>query len=254
MQITLIQGLLLTLMTFIVGIDYLMEALFIFRPIMVATFTGIILGDMETGIIAGGLVELAFAGLTPAGGAEPPDPITAGIMTAAISITTKVDPTIALGLALPFSFLMQYVNMFVYSAFAFFMGKADDCATRGDAKGLVRLHVGTLALSALVYAIVIFMCTYVAQDAMKVLVEAMPERLLNGLNVAGGILPAIGFGMLLVVLLKKEYVPYLIIGFVGACFIPYGNILPVAFIGLAIALVDYFKVEPKSGGKSNVGI
>ncbi len=66
-EITLMQGLALASLAFIVGIDFWLEALFIFRPIIVCTLTGAILGDIRIGLITGGLTELAFAGLTPAG-------------------------------------------------------------------------------------------------------------------------------------------------------------------------------------------
>ena len=42
MQITLMQGILLAIMTIIVGLDFFLEAFFVFRPLMVSTFTGII--------------------------------------------------------------------------------------------------------------------------------------------------------------------------------------------------------------------
>ena len=86
--ITLMQGILLSVMAIIVGIDFWLEGLFIFRPIIVCTLTGIILGDLRLGLMAGGLTELAFAGLTPAGGTQPPNPILAGIMTTVIAYTT----------------------------------------------------------------------------------------------------------------------------------------------------------------------
>jgi PTS system galactosamine-specific IIC component len=72
-EITLLQGILIAIMGIIVGIDAYLEALFIFRPIIVCTVTGLILGDVRTGLLAGGLVELSFAGLTPVGGTQPPN-------------------------------------------------------------------------------------------------------------------------------------------------------------------------------------
>ena len=50
MQITLMQGILLAIMTIIVGLDFFLEAFFVFRPLMVSTFTGIILGDVVLGL------------------------------------------------------------------------------------------------------------------------------------------------------------------------------------------------------------
>ena len=80
MTITLFQGLMLTIMAVIVGLDFFLEAFFIFRPIIVATLTGAILGDVVLGLKVGALIELAFAGLTPAGGTQPPNPVFAGLM------------------------------------------------------------------------------------------------------------------------------------------------------------------------------
>lgn len=71
MQVTLLQGLLIALWAMISGMDCWLQAFFIFRPIIVATVTGLILGDLRLGVIAGGIGELAFAGLTPAGGTQP---------------------------------------------------------------------------------------------------------------------------------------------------------------------------------------
>ncbi len=101
-EITLLQGLSLAALVFVLGIDFWLEALFLFRPIIVCTLTGAILGDIQTGLITGGLTELAFAGLTPAGGVQPPNPIMAGLMTTVIAWSTGVDAKTAIGLGLPF--------------------------------------------------------------------------------------------------------------------------------------------------------
>ena len=244
MDISLGQGILLSLMAVIVGIDFWLEGLFIFRPIIVSTLTGLILGDLKLGLIAGGLTELAFAGLTPAGGTQPPNPVLAGIMTTVIAFTTKSAPEASIGLALPFSFLMQYILLFFYSTFSLFMAKSDQYAEEGDTKSFARINLLPTFIVAITYGIVVFLSAYVAQDAMKSLVNSMPEWLTHGFEVAGGLLPAVGFGMLLKVMLKKQYVAYLIVGFLFASFIEFSNLLPVALIGAAIALIDYF--NPKS--------
>ena len=238
-SITLLQGILLTIMAIIVGIDFWLEALFIFRPIIVCTLTGIILGDVQLGLMAGGLTELAFAGLTPAGGTQPPNPVLAGVMTTVIAYTTGTEPATAIGLALPFSFLMQYIILFYYSSFSLFMNKADKCAEDSDTNGLVKINIITTVIVAATYGIVVFLSAYVAQDAMQALVNSMPEWLTHGFEIAGGILPAVGFGMLLKVMLKKQYIPYLLIGFLVACFVKFSNLLPVAVVGTAFALFTY---------------
>lgn len=65
MHVTLFQGILLAITAMICGLDFWLEALFIFRPLIVSTLTGLILNDVQLGLTTGALTELAFAGLTP---------------------------------------------------------------------------------------------------------------------------------------------------------------------------------------------
>lgn len=237
--ISLLQGILLALWAFIVGIDFWLEALFIFRPIIVATVTGIILGNPTLGIVAGGLAELTFAGLTPAGGTQPPNPILAGVMTVVIAHTSGNSAAASLGLSLPFSFLMQYVILFFYSTFSLFMRRADAAADAADSKGIMKLATMLTLIVGASYAIIVFLSAYVAQDVMRNFVENLWPWVAHGFEIAGGILPAVGFGMLLKVMMKASYIPYLIIGFMVASFLPFSNLLPVALVGLAIALIIF---------------
>lgn len=239
MEITLIQGILLALMAFVVGVDFWLEAIFIFRPIIVSTLTGFIIGDVTLGIVAGGLTELTFAGLTPAGGTQPPNPVLAGIMTVVLAHTTGSTPAQSIGLALPFSFLMQYIILFYYSTFAGFASSSDRYAAVGDTKGIIRNGIYATLIVGVTYSVVVFLSAYAAQDAMRNVVNGFPEWLSHGFSVAGGILPAVGFGMLLRTMLKTQYIPYLIVGFVLSNFIEFTNLLPIAAIGTAIALVSY---------------
>lgn len=240
MSISLGQGLGIAICCMIFGIDFWLEAFFIFRPLIVSTITGAILGDVKLGLATGALTELAFAGLTPAGGTQPPNPILAGVMSTVIAYTTGVDEEAALGLCLPFSFLMQYVILFYYSAFSFFMAGFDKAAKEANTGYIRRQNVLLTAIVAISYAVIVFLCVYVAQDAMSAFVNSMPEWFINGLSVAGGILPAIGFGMLLNVMMKAKYIPYFLAGFLAANFISMNNLLPVALMGTAFALADYF--------------
>lgn len=269
MQITLMQGILLAIMTIIVGLDFFLEAFFVFRPLMVSTFTGIILGDVVLGLKVGALIELAFAGLTPAGGTQPPNPVFAGLMGTVLAYTTGCQPSAALGLCLPFSFLGQYLILFYYSAFSFFMGKADKAASEADTGAISKINLTTMAIVSISYGVVAFLCTYVAQEPMKMFVNSLPEVITHGLEVAGGILPAVGFGMLLRVMMKAKYTPYFIAGFLMASFCDMPNLLPVALLGTVFALIDFFGAKQRKqdieealqnasidsfGGDDNVGI
>lgn len=215
------------------------------------------------------MIELAFAGLTPAGGTQPPNPVFAGLMGTVLAYTTGCQPSAALGLCLPFSFLGQYLILFYYSAFSFFMGKADKAASEADTGAIARINLTTMAIVSISYGVLAFLCTYVAQEPMKMFVNSLPEVITHGLEVAGGILPAVGFGMLLRVMMKTKYTPYFIAGFLMASFCDMPNLLPVALLGTVFALIDFFGAKQRKqdieealqnasidsfGGDDNVGI
>lgn len=252
MEITLMQGIGLALMAIVVGVDFWLEGFFIFRPIIVSTLTGMILGNVELGLLCGGVTELAFAGLTPAGGTQPPNPVLAGVMSVVIAHVTGQGAEASMALALPFSFLMQYVILFCYNAFSFFMKGVDKAAQEADVKAIYRTNIICTAIVAALYGVIVFLCAYAAQDAMSSLVEMLPAWLTHGFEVAGGILPAVGFAMLLNAMLKGEFVPYLLIGFVIACFLDFSNLLPIAVVGVALALLSYNMENKVSAGNTVV--
>lgn len=243
MTITLTQGLLIALWAMISGLDCWLQTFYIFRPIIVCTITGLILGDLKLGVIAGGLTELAFAGLTPAGGTQPPNTVMCGIMTVVIAASNGTAPTTAIGLSLPFAMLMQYILLFFYSTFSFFLPKFDQYAEEGNARSFKRLNYIPLTIVVLTFGVVSFLCVYAAQGAMHSLVTSMPHWLTHGFELAGGILPAVGFAMLLKVMLKPQYFAYLLLGFVMASMIPFSNVLPVALVGAVFALIEFYRTK-----------
>lgn len=243
MEVTFIQGALIAIWAMISGLDAWLQAFFIFRPIIVCTITGLILGDLQLGVIAGGLTELAFAGLTPAGGTQPPNTVLTGIMTVVIAYSNKIAPATAIGLSLPFAMLMQYILLFYYSSFSLFLPRFDKYAAEGNAKAFKRLNYIPLTIVTLSFGIVAFLSAYAAQGPMHTLVTSMPHWLTHGFELAGGIMPAVGFAMLLKVMLKQQYFPYLLLGFVMASMIPFSNVLPVALVGAVFAMIEFYRTR-----------
>lgn len=252
MTVTLTQGILIAVFALIAGFDFWLEGLYIFRPMIVCTVTGFLLGDLTMGIMAGGLTELAFAGLTPVGGTQPPNPVMAGIMTVVIAHTTGHSPAAAIGLALPFSILMQYVILFYYSIFPVFMTKLDRYAKEANTSAYTRVALLPTGIVMITYAVFTFLCVYAAQGPMRDLVNAMPIWLSHGFEIAGGILPAVGFGLLLKSMLKSDLIPYLLIGFTAACFIKFGNLMPVAVIGVAFALIEFNRTKKQNDNDQKI--
>ena len=99
--------------------------------------------------------------------------------------------------------------------------------------------------------LIIFALILFGADKVGPLISALPEKLVGGFKVASGMMPAVGFAMLLNIMLKKEYVPFLIIGFVFAAFLGM-DLLAITLMAVAIALYDYY--TKSSSGKEQVKV
>lgn len=132
------------------------------------------------------------------------------------------------------------------------MKKLDTYAEQADTKKFTRLALLPTWIVSLTYGVVAFLCVYAAQAPMKALVNSMPIWLSHGFEIAGGILPAVGFGLLLKSMLKTEYIPYLLLGFTAACFIKFGNLMPVAVIGISLALIEYTRSKKQRQDEEKV--
>ena len=72
---------------------------------------------------------------------------------------------------------------------------------------------------------------YLGADKVQSLLDFIPQFILDGMGVAAGMLPAMGFAMLLRMIVSKRLIPYFVLGFV---LISYANIpvLGIALIAL----------------------
>ena len=253
MEITLLQGIIITLVVMVLVVDRHLEVLFLFRPIIVCPIVGAILGDLNTGLVAGGMVELAFAGIAGIGGASVPEALLTSVMTVVFAHITGNNVATSLALAYPFGVLLQFLWTVRNTAFVSFNGPAERYAEEGNIRGLFKLCFYGIVLTSIATGILTFLSVYAAQEPLKALVEAMPDWLINGFQVAGGLLPAVGFAMLLRVTLKARYVPYLLAGFLFATFIQIDNVLPVAIMGVAFALMEYFRSGEKEVAVASSG-
>lgn len=239
MEISFIQGLLLLVVGFICGLDQVWEAFYWFRPMVVSFFAGIVLGDVPLGVACGAVAELSYLGLLTVGGTVPPDPLMAGMMTVVIAYTTGKSPETALGLSLPFALLAQWMGILFNTLYVGIAHKCDEYAKEGNTESFKRIVYLGMFGKALAVGILVFLCSYALQGPIQAFVNLFPQFLIHGFEVAGGLLPAVGLGLLLMVTLKKENAPYLFVGFIMATFLDMPNVIPIAIIGIALAFINY---------------
>lgn len=233
------KALLIAIWAGIAGIDYFDGLIHIHRPLVTGLVVGLILGDIRVGLMTGATLELIWMGMVPLAGAQPPNVVIGGIIGTSFAILTKQDPKVAVGIAIPFAVAVQGAITLIFTAFSPVMHKADKYAEEANTKGIERINYLGLLMIFIFYAIIAFLPIYFGADAAKNVVESVPKVIIDGLGVAGGMMPAIGFAMLLKIMLKKEYVAFLIIGFVFATYFKL-PVLGIALIGTAIALYDFY--------------
>lgn len=239
-----IKALLIAIWAGITGLDLFNGLLHIHRPVVTGVVVGIILGDMKTGLIAGGMLELVWMGMVPLAGAQPPNVVIGGILGTSFAILSKQDPNVAVSIAVPFALAAQAGITLLFTAFSPVMHKADNYAKNANTRGIEKINYLGLTILFISYFICAFLPVYFGAEKATAIVEMLPQTFIDGLSVAGGIMPAIGFAILLKIMLKKEYTAFLIVGFIAVTFMNL-SILAVALLGTAIALYDYYSNKPK---------
>lgn len=250
MDISLTQAILIGLIT---AFCYAGQLLGIYtnRSIVMSFFVGLVLGDIPTALTFGALAELAFMGFgVGAGGTVPPNQLGPGIVGTIMAITLKdqgVTPESALSLSFPFAVLFQLVTTAIYTAFSGTTDTAKKLIKEGKYGKFNLVANGTL-IAFLVVGFIIGLASAVSLPALQAFVDILPEWLVTGFSVAGGLIPAIGFAMIMSVMLKKEFIPYVLLGYICASYLGLPT-MAIALVGAVFALIMY---NLKSNNVQNV--
>lgn len=209
------------------------------RPLVVGPIIGLILGNVQMGLLIGASIEFIYLGVIAVGAAIPPDATTATSIATALAILSGIDKDVAVTLAIPVATAAQLLQIFIWTINSGLMHKADRLIENADLDGVSKIHLTGSFLFFLQGFIPVFFAVLLGVDAVKELVEFLTVKapmIMDGFKIAGGILPALGFAMLFVMMSNKKLIPYFIVGFVFSAFFG-GTLIAVAGLGLAAALL-----------------
>ena len=103
----------------------------------------------------------------------------------------------AIALAIPVGTLINYANTLVSPIQVAFLGLYDKYAAANDQKAYTLLHyLYCFVITPLPRTVVIFLALWLGVGNLGAINNAMPIWLINGLDVASGMLVAVGFGIL----------------------------------------------------------
>lgn len=223
--------------------DYQMGTTYVFRPITLGPLVGIILGDVKSGLIIGANLELVFMGSISIGGYLPPDVIVGGVLGTAYAISQGGGVEVALAFAMPIALLSQAIGSLFDIISVFALRWADDGATEKNLGKIKWTHRFIGIITVLRRAVLVFLAYYIGVDYVEVILNRIPDFVMTGLEAAAGLLPALGFAMLLRMIYKKELVPFFFIGFVMAAYLKM-DVLGIAIVAIAYVLIKFNMLKP----------
>lgn len=184
------------------------------QPVVVGIILGFLMGDLANGLALGGSLELLYLGIIYPGGTIPVCTSSASLIAIPIALSTGMEVGAATILAVPFGIFGAVIWNVKYSINSAWSVRADVCLEEKNFKGAILC--GTLyplVLAFVVSFFPVFACNLAAPSVVTALIEAIPDWAMHGIEVAGALLPAIGFAIAVSTIGKKEIMPFFLIGF-----------------------------------------
>ena len=206
------------------------------RPLVLGPLVGLVLGDLNQGIIIGATLELIFMGNIKVGAAIPPDVITGGVLGTAFAIISGKGPAIALAIAIPVSILAEMMISALFVLRAMLNKKFNQYAEEGNYKKIQWLHILSGLIRPLLMGFIVLLALQLGANAMRTFLDMIPAWVQSGLQVAGNMLPALGFALLMNLMFNKKVAPYFFLGFILASYLKL-PIIAIGGIGVIIALI-----------------
>lgn len=238
---------LLSIVTFILAIDQFSLTELIYRPIIACPIIGLILGDLQTGLVVGGTYELMMIGNMPVGGSQPPNAVLGSVVAMIFTIKAGFKVEEALGASMVFALFGQYAVTTTFALMSGVMRLADKSAEEANPKGIVTVHIISMVILGGLFTLFAVLA-YVGGVTLSETLQHFSDQakwFMEGLGAAGGMMRFVGFAILLRIMLAEDMWGIYFAGFTAAAIL--GNIektapatlLLVAFIGVAIALYDF---------------
>lgn len=212
-------------------------------PLVVGTVLGALTGNLETGVITGGSIEMVYLGMVAAGGNIPSDRVFAALIAVPIAIQTGVTPEVAVSIAVPLGVLGVLVNNVRRTGNAVFVHWADKYADKGDVNAVWRCAtVYPLIFGFVLRFPLMFVINFFGAEFVTTMLDICPQWLLTGFNVMGGLLPALGFATVVFMIGKMKFLPLFIIGFFLVQYLKIPT-MAAAIFGICLALLVTFMGE-----------
>ncbi|SEO67528.1 PTS mannose/fructose/sorbose transporter subunit IIC [Propionispora vibrioides] len=239
-----IQMILLILVAAYAGMESVVDEGQGHRPLIACTLVGLVLGDLKTGVILGGTLELMALGWMNIGASMAPDSALASVIASILVIVGKQSIGAGIAVAIPIAAAGQVLTIFVRSITTFFQHLADKYADEGSLRGIEMCHFLAWMLQAIRVAVPTALVAAVAgTHGVEAMLASIPEVITRGLQVAGGFIVVVGYAMVINMMEAKYLMPFFFLGFVMAAFTNL-NLVGFGIVGAILAIL-YIQLHPR---------
>jgi PTS system mannose-specific IID component len=218
----------------------------LYRPLVAGFLVGLILGDPAQGTLIGAAINIPYLGFISAGGNLPADAAFAGWVGTTVALVSGIDPTKAIPIAFALGLLgtiIFYGRMVLDSVFAHW---ADARAEKADIAGVALMNwLPGQAFLFVASVVPVFILALNGPSAVQTALNSMPQWVVNGLAISGGMLAAIGIALNMRFIFRGAAIPYFFIGFILMT-ATHGSLslVVIAAVGLCLAYLHLTFVRP----------
>lgn len=220
------------------------------RPLVSGFLAGVILGDPVMGAMIGAQINVLYLGWIGAGGALPSDIALAGVIGTSIAITGGLDANTAMALAVPVGLLGTIIWVSKMTLNTAFVRVAERIAARGDTKRFWIADVALPQSMLFVFSFIpAFILAYFGASYIESVLAFLGDRVLGVLSIIGGMLPAVGIALTLMMIFKGVAVPFFFLGFLITQYFAL-DMVSVGFLAAVITVI-FMQVlrRPEESGK-----
>jgi len=217
------------------------------RPLVAGLITGLVFGDVKTGVLIGIAVQAVYIGLITPGGVVPADLSFVSYLGIPLAMVAGATPEVAVSLAVGFGVIGVAAWQILSVGNAGWAHLGDSYAEKGDLEGIIRINylaqIGTFVLRGILPFLVLFYGAGIADSLVGFLENQIPW-LVDFLGLLGGALPAVGIAILLFQIATTNIMlVWFLLGWVLVAFLKVPTV-GIAVLG-ALAAVIYYQFFSK---------
>ena len=219
------------------------------RPFIGGLLVGLILGDVQQGVIIGCAMQLVYLGYFQVGGVGSMDMGIISFPCIAVAMVSGIETTAAIALATGLATIFTTVDYAVRALTAAAGGAMKKAAEQNNWKSFAWWYDGFPTVLYLIErGLTSFIFVYFGAGAVETVVNALPASLLTALGTVASWLPAIGMAALLGYLVSDAWsFVFFLFGF--ACYGYLGlSTTGIIFVALVVALL-YYRTMNKNANK-----